>query len=97
MFQNPLIMYTLAHAHFVEYGNNLPVSSDLQLENLDKPCWRTYILSLQAVSKSHLIFSESDNFSRKVEHEFKSWKTGERGGRDGLHATSRLTIMVIAR
>ena len=50
--------YTLAHAHFVEYGNNLPVSSDLQLENLDKPCWRTYILSLQAVSESHLIFSD---------------------------------------
>ena len=24
MFQNPLIMYTLAHAHFVKYGNDIP-------------------------------------------------------------------------
>ena len=53
MFQNPLIMYTLAHAHFVEYGNDLPASSELQGDT--KPIG-ALILSLQAVSGSHLIF-----------------------------------------
>lgn len=59
MFQNPLIMYTLAHAHFVEYGNDLPASSELQDDM--KPIG-ALILSLQAVSASHLIFTASDFF-----------------------------------
>ena len=45
MFQNPLIMYTLAHAHLVEYGNNIPS----QLNDDNKPIG-AIILSLQAVS-----------------------------------------------
>ena len=49
MFQNSLIMYTLAHAHFVEYGNDLPAGSEL--EDDMKPIG-ALILSLQAVSTS---------------------------------------------
>ena len=45
MFQNPLIMYTLAHAHFVEYGDDIPS----QLNEDNKPVG-AIILSLQAVS-----------------------------------------------
>ena len=45
MFQNPLIMYTLAHAHFVEYGNDIPS----QFNDENKPVG-AIILSLQAVS-----------------------------------------------
>ena len=45
MFQNPLIMYTLAHAHFVEYGDKIPS----QLNEDNKPVG-AIILSLQAVS-----------------------------------------------
>ena len=59
MFQNPLIMYTLAHAHFIEYGNDLPEISKLQ--NDMKPVG-TLILSLQAVNVSHLNFTASDIF-----------------------------------
>ena len=52
-------MYTLAHAHFVEYGNDLPAISELQ--NDMKPVG-ALILSLQAVSASHLNFTASDIF-----------------------------------
>ena len=45
MFQNPLIMYPLVHAHFVEYGDDIPS----QLNEDNKPVG-TIILSLQAVS-----------------------------------------------
>lgn len=50
MFQNALIMCTLAHAHFVEYGNNIPTS--FELDNDMKPTG-ALILSLQAV---HIFF-----------------------------------------
>ena len=46
MFQNPLIMYTLAHAHFVEYGNDIPTG--IELDDDMKPVG-ALILSLQAV------------------------------------------------
>ena len=55
-------MYTLAHAHFVEYGNDLPAGSELQDDM--KPIG-ALILSLQAVSTSHLIFTASDFFSHR--------------------------------
>ena len=45
MFQNPLIMYTLAHAHFVEYGDDIPS----QLNEDNNPVG-AIILSLPAVS-----------------------------------------------
>ena len=97
MFQNPLIMYTLAHAHFVEYGNNLPASSDLQLEDSDKPVG-ALILSLQAVSESHLIFSDSDIFSRRLNMNSSPVKQVNAAAMaQQVHATSRPTIMVIAR
>lgn len=46
MFQNALIMYTLAHAHFVEYGNDIPTG--IGLDDDMKPVG-ALILSLQAV------------------------------------------------
>ena len=46
MFQNPLIMCTLAHAHFVEYGDDIP--SGFGLDDDMKPVG-ALILSLQAV------------------------------------------------
>ena len=46
MFQNPLIMYMLAHAHFVKYGDDIPTGIEL---NDDMKPMGTLVLSLQAV------------------------------------------------
>ena len=51
MFQNALIMYTLVHAHFIEYGNDIPTGTELN-DNM-KPVG-ALILSLQAVCTSFL-------------------------------------------
>ena len=50
MFQNPLIMYTLAHAHFVEYGDDIPTG--IELDDDMKPMG-TLVLSLKAI---HIFF-----------------------------------------
>jgi len=45
MFQNLLVMYTLAHTHFVKYGDDIPS----QFNEDNKPV-AAIILSLQAAS-----------------------------------------------
>ena len=52
MFQNALIMYTLAHAHFVEYGNDIPTG--IGLDDDMKPVG-ALILSLQASVSCFLV------------------------------------------
>jgi hypothetical protein len=86
-------MYTLAHAHFVEYGDNLPASSEVE----DKPVG-ALILSLQAVSTSYLKFSDSDIFSRRLSMYLSPGKQANVAAMgQQVHAISRQTIMVIAR
>jgi len=53
MFQNALIMYTLVHAYFVEYGSDIPTG--IELDDNMKPVG-ALILSLQAVCTSFLQF-----------------------------------------
>ena len=86
-------MYTLAHAHFLEYGNDLPASSELQ----DKPVG-ALILSLQAVSTSHLIFPALTFFSRRLNMYLSPGKqVNTVAMAQQVHTTSRRTIMVITQ
>ena len=55
MFQNPLIMYTLVHTLFVEYGDDIP--SGFELDDDIKPVG-ALILSLQAVRIFFLRFPD---------------------------------------
>jgi hypothetical protein len=95
MFQNPLIMYTLVHAHLVEYGNDIPASSKLQDEM--KPVG-ALILSLQAVSASHFKSPASDIFSHRLN---MNSRPGKRVNvavmAQQVHDISHQTTMVIAQ